>query len=142
MALHKWRLEDPADSNPATNRYVFPTNPDKMSSPFPTKAISAEATTAVDGQVLLWEGMTPATAWSFSGHVRSAEAYEELRSWVYDRRGRLFIYDHFGRRLVVVLQSFEPEGKRSVGVYWHHSYLIKALIVGAPTRPTVGTDGR
>lgn len=140
-ALHKWRLEDPADPDPATRVYVFPRNPVKMSAPFLEKNISMEGTTAVDGQVLLWEGVTPARPWSFGGAIIDKAQHEALRSWVYDRQGRLFVYDHFGRRFTVVMQALETEVVRKNQVYWRHDYTVKCIQIGQPTLPTVGEDG-
>lgn len=137
----RWVLQDPADPSPA-GTYTVPRNPNRMTSPFPARAITSEGTTAIDGQVLLWEGMTTPTQWSFGGTIVDAAHYEALRSWVYDRQGRLFVYDHFGRRLVVVLKEFkaDPPEKAKMGRYWHHDYEISALVLSI-SQPTVGDEG-
>lgn len=136
MAAHlRWRFEDPYDSDPETNSYTFPINPNQMSSPFPEKAISAMTTTAIGGVPLVWQGNTPPKSWTFGGEILDAAHYEALRSWTYDRNRRLYLFDHFGRRLILVMQSFDPAPKRAVGRYWRHTYTCTALVlsVGAPT---------
>lgn len=135
MAVLRWKFEDPADSTV----YTFPYNPSKQTSPFPSRDVAYQGTTAVDGQVLLWEGMTNPVDWSFAGTVLDADHYEALRSWVYDRQGRLYVWDHFGRRLTVVLKELnvEPPDRYKIGRYWYHSYTVKALVL-AMTEPVSG----
>jgi len=141
MTVLRWRLQDPA--NP-TDAYTFPQNPNRMTSPFPSRLVTTKGTTAVDGQVLMWEGPTEPQSWSFGGPIKNAAHYEALRSWVYDRQGRLFLWDHFGRRYVVILKTFKPEtegpAKRQPGRYWFHDYTIDALVVSI-SMPTVGDEG-
>jgi hypothetical protein len=141
MGVLRWRLQDPSDPSPA-GTYRFPWNPQKQTPPFPERAITTQATTAIDGQILLWEGMAQPAAWTFSGVIKDAAHYEALRSWVYDRQGRLFLYDHFGRRLVIVMKAFKPsaEANVKVGRYWHHSYDVDALVLSV-SQPTVGDEG-
>jgi len=134
-AVQKWRFFDPYDTDPTTNTYTVPVNPNKMTSPFPTRNVSTKATTAVDGQTLFIEGQASPASWSFAGDIFDSAHYEALRSWVYDRRRRIQIYDHFGRQINCVLESFTPTPKRSTAKYWRHEYEIKATVtsVGAPT---------
>lgn len=138
----KWRLFDPSDVDPETNNYVFEWSPNKMSSPFPKRNITTTGTTAVDGQALLWEGSTQPTAWTFGGAIPNREQYETLRSWVYDRKGRLYLWDHFGRRFTVLLREFtaDPPERHKRGRYWFHTYTIEALVL-AVSAPTVGNEG-
>jgi hypothetical protein len=113
-----------------------------MTSPFPIRTITSKGTTAVDGQVLMWEGMRQPSSWSFTGAIKDAAHYEALRSWVYDRQGRLFLWDHFGRRLILVLQEFKPDpgDKMRVGRYWYHTYTITAIVISVSSA-TVGDGG-
>lgn len=141
MPVVKWRFEDPADSNPATRTYQFEINPNQMNSPFPNRSVSVMGTTAVDGQILMWEGMREPAQLTFGGTILSAEQYEALRSWVYDRRGRIFLWDHYGRRMIVVLQAFVPEPVRTTGrFYWRTTYTINAIVL-AVSMPTVSNEG-
>jgi len=138
MAVLRWRLQDPA--NPG-DEYTFPISPNRMSSPFPQRLVTTKGTTAVDGQVLLWEGATEPTNWEFGGAILNAAHYEALRSWVYDKPGRMFLWDHFGRRYDLVFKEFKPEAERmKVGRYWYHGYTITALVVSI-SAPTIGDGG-
>ena len=95
-------------------------------------------TTAMDGQALLFEGFAAPTEWTFSGSTLDAANYEALRAWTYDRPGRrLYLYDHYGRRMTIVLKQFAPTPKRSIGKYWRHEYTITALVLDI-SAPTVG----
>lgn len=141
MTVLRWKFQDPADSSGA-GTYTFPWNPKTMTSPFPDKAITMKGTTAVDGQTLMWEGMSQPASWSFGGAIKDAAHYEAMRAWVYDRQGRLFVWDHFGRRLIVVLKKFNPSPaeKMRIGRYWYHTYTIDAVVI-AISSPTVTDSG-
>lgn len=131
MAVYKrWRMYD------ANGSYTFPRNPSGMTSPFGERNIHTKTSSAVDGQVLLFEGAKQAPEWTFTGRTLEADHYEALRAWVYDRLGRrVVIVDHFGRNLVVVLKKFDPIPKRAVGKYWSHEYTVTAIVISisAPT---------
>lgn len=142
--LQSWRLVDPTDTNPATRQYIFGVNPKEMTSPFPERAITTRSSSAPRGRPMVWEGPTPETPWTFGGTNLHADMYETLRSWVYDRPGHVYVYDHFGRRMDCVLKRFDPESPERMknGYYWYHRYKIQAIIFGHPTAPTVGEKGR
>lgn len=138
-ALLRWKFEDPSDVDFETRYYTMYRNPSRMTSPFPQRAVSHVGTTAIDGQTLMWEGTTPPKDWQFGGPVFNAEHYEALRSWVYDRQGRMWVYDHFGRRLTVVFTSFDadPPERPKIGRYWFHEYTVHAIVLGI-TQPVSG----
>lgn len=135
----RWRLQDPASP---TDEYTFPRNPSRMSSPFPARAVTTQGVTAKDGQVLMWEGVMQPQQWTFGGTIVNAAHYENLRSWVYNKQGRLFLWDHFGRRFTVVLKSFkaDPPERAKIGRYWYHEWEIEALVISI-SAPTVDDDG-
>lgn len=136
MAVLKWKFEDPGDPNPLTRIYEFEVSPNSMNSPFPTRNVTTMGTTAVDGQVLMWEGMRSPAQLTFGGTILTPEQYEAMRSWVYDRPGRIFLWDHYGRRMVVVLQTFKPEPRRFTGrYYWRHDYTVDCLVISV-SQPT------
>lgn len=132
MGVYKrWELHDSTGDS-----YVFVPNPNKMTTPFPTRNITMQSTTAVDGKVLLFEGTAQPVQWTFGGDIQDHVQYEALRSWVYDRTGRrVWLFDHFGRRITLVLTGFAPEPVRAVGKYWRHGYTVTAIVikVGAPS---------
>lgn len=129
--IQRWVFTDPSTGE----SYTVPINPNAMTPLFPAKQLTFQATTAIDGQLLMWEGQPQPQDWQFSGDILDEAHHEALRSWVYDHQGRLQITDHFGRQLLVVLRSFEPTPKRAVGKYWRHTYLVRGTVisVGAPT---------
>ena len=142
MSVLKWRIVDPADPDPATNSYTWDWSPNTSTSPFGKKSISFLGTTAGDGQALMWQGVSEPIQMTFGGSIPDMEQYEALRKWVYERSGRLFLYDHFGRRMTVILDSFAPEPpQRHKGSrYWYHTYQITCWVL-AITAPTVTNEG-
>jgi len=137
MSVLRWTFQDPAFPSVI---YTLPWNPQTMSSPFPARSITALATTAIDGQVLLQEGMAEPANWSFSGIIKDAAHYEALRGWTYGH-GRIYIFDHFGRQLTVVLKNFKPSPEKiRIGHYWRHTYEVEGLVL-AVGAPTIGDDG-
>lgn len=135
LIVQKWTFYDPHDPNPATNLYRFPHNPNKMTTPFPEKNITTKATTALDGQVLIYQGMNNPAQWQFSGDLWTANEYDMLRSWVYERPRRVVVTDHFGRPITCILQKFDAVPAQKLRTYWRHTYTISAYVfsVGEPT---------
>lgn len=131
LVVKRWKFTDLATGN----TYIVPMNPNTMTGIFPDKTITVETTTAVDGQVLLFQGATKPTQWQFGGEIFDQAHHEALRHWTYDIHNRIQIEDHFGRPLIVVLENFSAIPKRANGKYWRHTYTIKGLLLsaGAPT---------
>jgi hypothetical protein len=138
MSVLRWVLNDPYDSNPATNHYTFPRNPVSMTSVYPERSISATTTTS--GKILLYEGTTPAKSFTFSGPILDKQQFTDLHTWVYLKKRRLFLTDHFGRKIAVVFTTMDVVPKRRVNYYWSHDYTITGLIM-AITGPSVGDVG-
>ena len=135
LTVKKWRFVDPYDTNPATNSYTFEINPNDETGVLPQRAIQSMTSTAPSGQVLLFEAATPAKEWSFSGTLLSKAQYDALSSWCYDRKRRIYIYDHFGRQITAVLTGVDMKPKRTQRHYWRHEYTVSCLVikVGAAT---------
>lgn len=131
--VRRWKITDPYDTNPLTNTYKFPRNPREMTSLHQERAISSMSTTA--HTILLFEGQTPAKQWQFSGPILDKSDYDNLRHWVYDRKRRLILNDHFGRDISLVFVSLDAVPKRRSGYYYSHEYTATALVlsVGEPT---------
>ena len=136
--VRRWVITDPHDDDPTTNTYLFPRNPATMSSLNAERNVSSLSTT--NGVRLLYEGQSPAKAWTFAGPLLDRQQYEDLNSWVYERLSRVVINDHFGRDLTVVLTTFELVPVRRMGYYYSHDYTVSALVlaVGAPTVDNAG----
>lgn len=138
MSVLRWKIVDPYDTNPATRTYTFPRNPAEMSNIYPTRAVQATATTA--GKILLWEGSTPATPFTFSGPILEKQLFLDLQTWVYNKKRRLNIIDHFGRVISCVLTSVEMVPKRRLNYYYSHDYVVNGLAIKV-SAPTVGPSG-
>jgi hypothetical protein len=93
-----------------------------------------------NNKTLLYEGLTPAKAWQFSGPILDKQQFTDLTSWVYDRKRRVIINDHYGRNISCVLTTFEVTPKRRNGYYYSHEYTISALVL-AVSAPTIANQG-
>jgi hypothetical protein len=129
LAMQRWQFHDPSDPDPVTNTWTVPINPREMSSVFPTRAFTQKHSTAVDGQLLLFEGPPAPVDFTFAGAILDANHYDMLRSWTYERHTAIEIRDHFGRTLLVVMTKFDVKPKNARGVYWRHEYSIEALLL-------------
>lgn len=125
--VQRWVIVDPYDTNPATNHYTFPRNPAEMSGVYPERALSPLSTTA--GKILTFEGATPAKSWTFSGPLLDKQQFTDLHTWVYLKKRRLVLTDHFGRDITLVFQSLDVVPKRRLNYYWSHDYTVTALIL-------------
>jgi hemolysin activation/secretion protein len=139
MSVLRWKLTDPENADSATNSYTFPRNPSSMTSVFPQRSVSSYSTTA--GKVLLYEGATPPKSWQFSGPLLDKDQFVALNAWVYTKKRRIYLDDHFGRRLTVVFTELEVVPKRRVNHYWSHDYTVTALIVNINSTSLVGALG-
>lgn len=129
LAVRKWVFSDGIDT------WSPPFNPDAMTSPFPSRNVTTKHTSAISGQVLLYEGAPQVANWQFSGVSFDASHYEGLRHWVEDKNTRVQVTDHFGRVIDCVLLQFDAVPRKDARRYWTHTYTIHALVlkVGPPT---------
>jgi hypothetical protein len=136
--VRRWVITDPYDTNPTTNTYHFPRNPREMTSLHRERAVSSLSTT--NHKILLYEGQTPAKSWTFSGSFLHMSEYDDLREWIYDRKRRLIINDHYGRNITCVLTALDAVPKRRIGYYYSHEYTVTALVLDV-SDPTIGDQG-
>lgn len=111
--------------------YIFPINPNAMTSPFGPKNITSRAAVGPNGQKIAWEGTQPPVEWQWSGDLFSKEMYENLELWT-AKGNRVFLTDHFQRRWIIYLTHFDPVPKRSVKYPWRHTYTMKAIVFSGP----------
>lgn len=111
--------------------YIFPINPNAMTSPFGPKNITSRAAVGPQGQKIAWEGAQGPVDWQWSGDLFSQEMYEKLTLWT-AKGNRVFLTDHLQRRWIVYLTSFDPVPKRSVRYPWRHTYTMKAIVFSGP----------
>lgn len=136
--VKRWKFIDAKETDPAYKTYVFPRNPREMESVTEERAVSSMTTT--NGKVLLYEGATPARSWSFSGYFLHKTEADAMNYWVYHKRRRFQLIDHYGRTINLVLTSLDAVPKRRVGYYWSHDYTVNALVLSV-TAPTITDIG-
>lgn len=126
---HRWILQDPIS---VLDQFEFTYNPTTMSDPFGARPFSSDPTTAPGGQSIVWEALSKAVEWTFSGYVDTEADYLALEDWTALRR-RFFVIDHKDRYWVAVFTAFDPQPKRVIGAPFAHDYTIKALLYGEVT---------
>lgn len=130
VGVKKWVLQDPATDE----TYHFEINPSEMTTPFGPKNIVYQATTAIDGQKLAFEGQRAATSWSFKGKIKTKDQYDALLYWS-EKPKRIWITDHFGRAWLCYITHFAPVPIRDTSSYWTHEYNMDVLIFDGPKTP-------
>jgi hypothetical protein len=139
-AEHKlrWRFVDThAGANPAS--YTFAVNPRQMTKPYLAKVISYQATTASDGRSLAFEGAPAPIEWTFGGNSLTQAQLKAFETWVYKKRTRIYVYDHYGRRYTVYLRDLDakpPEGRTSPHYPFRMEWTITATLFANPTWPS------
>ena len=129
--VRKWVFQDPASSDV----YHFAINPDKMTSPFAPKKITFQATTAIDGAQLAFEGMAEPMQWQFSGILFDEAQYDAFAYW-FHKRNRIWITDHYGRAWLSYLINYDPIPHRDTSHPWCHDWTMTALIFQGPVTPS------
>lgn len=124
MAVQRWVFDD---GNGDT--WTMSKNPTEMTSVHRERKVTVIGTTAVDGRDLMWEGRAAPIPWQFSGKIYSHEEYETMRVWVYDKVQRLWITDHFGRKLTVVLTKLDAKPRTKHKRYWYHEYSVDGMVL-------------
>ena len=136
VAYLQWLVEDPV----VGDSYTFPVNPNQWSGFMRARSFTVQETTALDGNMLVYEGQRGAADASFGGVIRSRAQYDSLMAWFHASRGRLVLSDHFGRKFGVQVKGieFESPERPKPGIYWYKRYTVSLLILSGPTAPTVG----
>lgn len=128
--VKKWVFQDPATAE----TYHFEINPNQMTSPFAQRQITYQATTAIDGQKLAYEGQRPAAQWSFQGTLKTKNQYDAFIHWS-NKPKRIWITDHFNRAWLCYITHFNPTPVRDTSSYWTHTYQMDVLIFDGPKTP-------
>lgn len=116
--------------SPVTNEtWTVPINPNKMDKIGPTKVVSYMTTTAINGQVLSFEGAPVPTDWTFSGAILYEDHYRGLEHWTYEVPGRIQITDHFLRVHLVQLLDFDATPGQRASHPWYHTYTVKGKMI-------------
>ena len=124
MARIAWIFSDPTDGTVE----FMEINPNEGASPEYRKNLTHKVTTAPGGQVLIFEGNTEPTTFSFSGVILTEDQYNFLyNAWT--KRHPIEITDDLGRVLRVYFESFSPKRKISRTYPWRHDYQATTLVV-------------
>lgn len=126
VGVRKWVLQDPVSGG---TQYVFPINPSSMKPPHAPRFIDVEHTTSPQGIPVLWEGVSRAHEWEFSGYLQT-EAFADALLYFYDLNRRFILIDHRNRAWVVIFDQVDLQPKRNIEEPYAHEYTVKAFIYG------------
>lgn len=122
--MAKWEFRD----DMTLDTYTFEINPNEGGSPTYVKKINFEATTAPDGQTLIYEGQADPRKMSFSGTVLTRDQYEAMVEW-FGKRVPIHLTDDLGREFMIFITSFQAQRQRAVHYQWKHTYTVDATIL-------------
>lgn len=130
-----WTLHDPE----ANETWVFPRNPNTMTSPFAPKNTQffprrpAAAQWVATSRVLQYRRQP--FEWSFGGSIRTEAHWAELKRWC-RKSSRLIVTDHLNRSWEIRILSPEFEERQQTARLTHrYRYTVKAIIYGQVTTP-------
>lgn len=124
--VHRWILQDPAG---VLDQFEFTSNPKTMADPYGARFLTADQTTAPNGQSLIWEALPHAIEWEFAGYLDSEADLTALQDYSNLRR-RFFLIDHQDRVWITIFTGFDPQPKRVAATPYAHDYTVKALLYG------------
>jgi len=126
----RWVLTNPTSGGQV---YVFPINPNKMSTPHAARVFVTEHSTAPDGQPLTFEGAPVGVDWTIEGACRTSEFHDTLETFLAMPR-RVYLTDPLSRAWTVTLESIAwtrlPEAYND----WAFTYQLKAIIYAGPVQ--------
>lgn len=122
-----WLFHDPVSGD----YYAPPIGPDRMTTPFPQRALTDQGTASrAAGKVLTWEGASDLVVdWQFSGTLLEKAHYDALKLWV-AKPYRTLVTDYLNRVWEVKLRTFAPTPRRVLDYPWAHTYVVTATIFG------------
>lgn len=120
----RWEFYDPIDDE----TWVVPLNPHDSDSPPRKKNITSEATSASDGQVILFEGADPVPRIAIAGKIHDEATLDEWNRW-FDKRHQIQLTDDIGRVMWIYFEEFTPKRVRSSIYPWKHTYDARFIIL-------------
>lgn len=112
--------------------YEFPTNPTELQETYAQAAVTADATTAYDGLMMVWEGERRPDIWTIKGEVFQRIDHDALAYWSSINQ-RLWVTDEFGRTVLAKITSFKAIRKRSIDYPWRHEYTMTFDVLDGPS---------
>lgn len=126
MNVPRWAF---TDTRGLLAPYVFPINPNTMTSPFARKSL--RTATAINGVVRALQAPRSVHEWTFGGIIHDQAHYEALQTWA-ALGHRVLVTDHLARTWPCELVEFAPTPVRSRRP-WKHTYSMRALVYGGPS---------
>lgn len=124
----KWNFTDLSTSD--TQDFLI--NPNEGGEVELAKNLNTQATVAVDGKTVIFEGAPVVPVISFSGTILDEDQYDMFRSWFFVNH-QLQLTNDLGETLVIYITKFSPKRVRSSTVPWKMTYTVEALIMDWPS---------
>lgn len=128
--VQRWTLHDPR----LDETYVFPVNPNAMTSPHGPRSLTILATAPVNdapnsaGRII--EAQPDPYEWQFSGFIRTKGHHDALHKWA-RKVNRVELTDHLDRTWSIRFTQFDPTEQRPREyVPWKFTYTVKAIMYG------------
>lgn len=131
----RWIFEKVLPSPSPGEIYTFPNNPSSMSTPHAPRVISAEHTSAPDGQPILWEGLGAPVEWVVEGFCFEQAHADALEYW-HSQNRRFWAVDHLQRAWAVTFEALDWTTVRDSKHPWAARYRIKLFIYDGPVMLT------
>lgn len=120
----RWVFSDPTDDT----TWTFPVNPKSADSPLLGRTLTAEVTTAVDGQPVIFEGGRRAKRWTVTGQLLTQADVDELREW--KKPYLVYLIDDLGRAFVVKVLGVAATAVRDARFPELHDVKLTCLLYG------------
>ncbi len=119
---HRWKFYDAIGNIEIT----LPINPKEGGSPSYKKNIQTQATTAPNGNTIIFEGQDEVKTYEWSGVILEQSHYQLLVTW-FEKRRQIRITDDLNRVIWVYITEFTPKRQMSYQYPWKHEYSLRAL---------------
>lgn len=127
--MAQWKFTDPVTAAV----YTFGIGPNEFDGPTRRKRIGYEYPTALDGNVIIFEGRDEARTIRFSGSILTSVQYEAMKTW-FNKRYQLYITDDNGIQYTIYITSFDPKRVRGTRLYpFRYTYTAEAVVTAGTT---------
>lgn len=110
--------------------YEFASNPEQISEDRGELNLTVTPTTAPLGTMVVWEGAPRPGNWTFTGRVFTKFDHDALVWWA-AYNGRVWLYDEFGRRTLIKIDSVKFTRKRNISAQWDQEYTMAVTVLQA-----------
>ncbi len=123
--VQRWQFIDIASGE----HWTVPINPNAMTSPFPARKYTVNATTAGPngGTHVVYEALADPVPWTFSGTCLTLDHVNGLLAWS-GIKNKIKIVDHFGRTFTVTLDQFDVIPAQVRSHMERHTYTMHATV--------------